>query len=509
VTCPSCHAENPASARDCARCGRALLPTLTAGSIVASRYEILALLGTGGMGVVYKAHDRALDDVVALKVLREEFARTGELGKRFRSEIRLARKVTHRNVCRIHEYGEDRGHRYISMEFVDGVNLKELVVRGGGLPLGEAYDAAIQTAEGLQAIHEAGIIHRDLKTPNIMRDNRGTIRLMDFGIAKELGAAGLTVAGQLIGTPEYMSPEQALGQKVDFRTDIYSLGIVTFEVFTGQVPFHGDTPVATVYRQVQEAAKLEGRVPNPLIPVLAKALAKKPADRHPTARGLAMALSLARESSDQQIPRAERPAGTAPRADARAEEGRVAAGSPRPRDESRRPAAELAGTPGWAGAGPRTPAPSWPAMPAIVLGPFVDALRDRDKSVRWRAALALGEVGPEASEAAALALIDALRDSDEGVRWAAAASLGRLGALAKDAVPALVGALGDDAVSEQARESLVKIGVLAVPALIDAIEGGDDAVRWRAADALTRIGVSRQVRRPGPSRPGPPLKSQR
>ena len=151
------------------------MTALARGELLAGRFEILAVIGSGGMGIVYKARDRSLEEDVALKVLRPEFASTQEAARRFLSEIKLARKVSDRHVCRIFEYGEDAGLRYICMELVDGVNLKQLVQDQGALPPADAYEAAIQIADGLSAIHEAGVIHRDLKTPNIMRDNRGIV----------------------------------------------------------------------------------------------------------------------------------------------------------------------------------------------------------------------------------------------------------------------------------------------------------------------------------------------
>jgi TonB family protein len=203
-------------------------------------------------------------------------------------------------VCSIFGDGIYRGLLYICMEFVEGVDLRHLVGRRGGLPPAEAYGTATQIADGLQAIHDIGVVHRDLKTANVMIDLRGVVRLMDFGIAKQWqseSAAGATDTGQLIGTPEYMSPEQIRGEKVDHRSDIYALGIVTFETFTGRVPFRGDTPVATIFKHLQEAVPVathEGRlVPPELRPVLLKTLAKAPADRYDTAREVAEALRLA------------------------------------------------------------------------------------------------------------------------------------------------------------------------------------------------------------------------
>jgi serine/threonine protein kinase len=302
MICPSCKAPNDDLAEACFTCGRAL-SALTQGAVIAGRYEVLSPLGRGGMGMVYKAHDRMLDETVAIKVLRAEFANTDEMAQRFRYEIKLARKVSHRNVCRIHEYGEDAGIRYISMEFVEGTDLKQLARdRGGCLGHEEGFDIAIQVADGLQAIHDVGIVHRDLKATNIMRDERGLVRLMDFGIAKsEAGerstGAGLTSAGQIMGTPEYMSPEQCLGEKLDHRSDIYALGIVIYEMFVGHVPFRGDTPVATLFKHIQDPVPFEAeaaaRIPMAAVPVLRRALAKNRADRFASASVAADALRRA------------------------------------------------------------------------------------------------------------------------------------------------------------------------------------------------------------------------
>lgn len=292
LTCASCSASNDETDEVCFQCGHALSP-ITAGTVIGARYEIVSRLGKGGMGTVYRARDRVLDEIVALKLLRADLTAVPEMARRFRSEIKLARRVTHPNVCRIHDYGEDGRTQFISMELIEGVDLKQLIRRGGPLDPDDAFQAAIQVANGLQAIHAEGIIHRDLKTPNIMRDGKGVVRLMDFGIAKEYlaGSAGATATGLVVGTPEYMSPEQARGARVDPRSDIYALGIVIFELFTGEVPFHGDTPVATLFKQIQEPPPLDGpagaRLPATLVPELRKALAKDPARRHGTAKELA------------------------------------------------------------------------------------------------------------------------------------------------------------------------------------------------------------------------------
>ena len=311
--CPSCGASQEADTEACFACGR-LISALTQGHVLALRYEIQNLLGKGGMGVVYKAHDRLLDEPVAIKVLRSELMSDPDLARRFRSEIKLARKVSHANVCRIHEYGEDGPLSYISMALIEGTDLRKVLRRNPeGLPPDEAFEAAIQASDGLQAIHQVGIIHRDLKTPNIVRDEAGVVRLMDFGIAKEADRnAGFTATGEVMGTPEYMSPEQCRGERLDFRSDVYSMGIVVYEMFTGRVPFHGETVMATLLQQLQEPPPLDGpaaaRLPPLVVPVLRRALAKQPADRYPSAAHLAEALRAARSGASTPLSSATVPA---------------------------------------------------------------------------------------------------------------------------------------------------------------------------------------------------------
>src|SRR5262249_39733014 len=187
MICALCTAENQTNVIVCERCGHDLAreAELRVGSVIDGRYELLAALGKGGMGVVFKARDRLLDEVVALKVLREDVRLANEGTRRFRSEIKLARRVSHPNVCRLHEYGEDAGLRYVSMAFVDGADLKQAIVRQGPPPVDEALEMAVAVAEAVAAIHAAGIVHRDLKTSNVMRDAHGRIQVMDFGIAKD------------------------------------------------------------------------------------------------------------------------------------------------------------------------------------------------------------------------------------------------------------------------------------------------------------------------------------
>jgi hypothetical protein len=312
MSCPSCRAENDPSAAECFACGSPLHPALSSlaeGAIFASRFRILGPLGRGGMGMVYRAFDRDLGETVAIKVLRPDVARQSGRGeRRFRSEIRLARRVRHRNVCSVYGDGEDRGLRYICMELVEGENLAVAARRDGGLPPAEAWDAALQVSDGLVAIHDVGVVHRDLKTANLMRDHRGVVRVMDFGIAKlcrgASGSATVTATGSLMGTPEYMSPEQLRGDEVDFRSDLYSLGVVTYELFTGTLPFRGETAVATIVKQLQDAPRLEApALPDALRPLLRVALAKAPAERFVDAREMRRALGAARKEATEGRPR--------------------------------------------------------------------------------------------------------------------------------------------------------------------------------------------------------------
>jgi serine/threonine-protein kinase len=308
MLCPACRLENEDKAAECVGCGRALAPrTLVAGDVVASRYEILSALGAGGMGVVYKANDRALDETVALKVLLADASKDPSLARRFRSEIKLAWKVRHKNVCGIHEYGEDGELLYISMELVEGHDLGRLLRDGGPFNWGEAYDVAEQAATGLVAIHDAGVIHRDLKPANITRDAHGVVRLMDFGIAKvwgEKSSAGVTSTGKVAGSPGYMSPEQMRGTELDFRSDVYALGLVIYELFTGQQAFRAATPVAAMLRRLEEEIAFDGPeaalVPVALVPVLRGALARDRNQRYRSSAELLAALKQARSALAEQ-----------------------------------------------------------------------------------------------------------------------------------------------------------------------------------------------------------------
>ena len=265
-------------------------PHVAPGSLFSGRYDVLGTIGKGGMGVVYRARDRQLDEVVALKVLRSDVLKDDPtLLERFKQEIKLARRITHRNVLRTHDFGETQGTPYISMEYLEGVTLKDLIRGKGALPLPVGLRIAKQMCLGLEAAHQEGVVHRDIKPQNMLIiPETGDLKIMDFGIARvsemKAGAAGLTSTGTVMGTPDYMPPEQAQGQPADFRSDIYSLGIVLYEIFTGHLPFTGDSVMAVVLAHIQKPAPAP-RQANPAIPpeleaIILRCIEKSPAKRY-------------------------------------------------------------------------------------------------------------------------------------------------------------------------------------------------------------------------------------
>lgn len=500
MNCPTCRAEAPPNAEMCAGCGKPLFD-LEPGVVLASRYVVQGLLGRGGMGSVHKAHDRVLDETVALKILKPHFARAPEIAQRFRTEIKLARKIRNPNVCAIHEYGDTDGIRYLSMEFVDGVTLREKIRETGGLQPPEALEIAGQILSGLQAVHDVGIIHRDLKTPNIMLDTAGLVRLMDFGMAKQRGVndgGAATAIGQIMGTPEFMSPEQAKGERADFQSDIYAMGVVLYELLTGTVPFRGATLVDVMLKHVHEEPPLEGpaaaKIPLPLVPILKKALAKSPADRYASARGMAAALRQA--TMPEPAPAV---VDVLPRGNGHADA-----------DVPPRPLPLALTTPRTASAaGLNVPVldGSDPAALRERIQGLVRALKDPDASARWSAALTLGECGPAARDAAG-PLITALDDMNFWVGEAAATALRKItgtsgpgerrrnrGPAAPAPVPpavvSLLKSMENPATRWMAVVALGELGATArdaIPALVDAIDDEDSAVRWDAVKALGKMG---------------------
>src|SRR5215469_4616323 len=244
--------------------------------VIGNRYEILQLLGEGGMGAVYKARDREVDRFVALKIIRPELASRPDILARFKQELILARQVTHKNVIRIFDLGEADGMKFITMDFVEGRDLKTILRDNGKFNHNDAVQIITQLCRALDAAHSEGVIHRDLKPQNIMLDAKNRVTVMDFGIARSLEMTGMTQTGSLVGTPEYMSPEQAKGEEVDARSDLFTVGIIFYELLTGKTPFHAETTYATLLKRTQERARppieLEPGIPPQISSVVMKCL---------------------------------------------------------------------------------------------------------------------------------------------------------------------------------------------------------------------------------------------
>ena len=304
MKCPSCLAENNPDSRFCRFCATPLpsettsgatpsktllasFDDLARGSLFAGRYEIIEEVGKGGMGKVYKAYDRTLREPVALKLLKPEISFNEKAVERFRNELKFARKISHRHVCRLFDLGEAAVVHFITMEFVEGEDLKAFVRRSGHLTWPKAVATARQIAEGLAEAHRLGVVHRDLKPQNVMIDREGNAKIMDFGLARFVEGDGLTGSGVLMGTPEYMSPEQVDLKEVDARSDLYALGAILFEMVTGRVPFTGETPLSVAIKHKNEKAadtrELNPLIPEPLSKLVARLLEKNPALRLQTA----------------------------------------------------------------------------------------------------------------------------------------------------------------------------------------------------------------------------------
>ena len=307
VTCPKCRFENPGDTSYCGKCAaplpssrkidfshtetlQALMKELTTGSTFAGRYRIIEELGRGGMGRVYKVLDTEIREEVALKLLNPEIASDEKTIDRFRNELKYARKITHRNVCRMHDINRENDTYFITMEYVPGEDLKTVIKRTGQLSEGEAVPLAAQVCEGLTEAHRLGVVHRDLKPQNIMIDCDGHVRIMDFGIARSLAARGVTEAGMIIGTPDYMSPEQVEGTEADARSDIYALGATFYEMVTGRVPFEGDTALIVAMKHKAELPlspkEINPRLSEELTAVILRCLEKDREKRYQTAAEL-------------------------------------------------------------------------------------------------------------------------------------------------------------------------------------------------------------------------------
>jgi serine/threonine protein kinase/tetratricopeptide (TPR) repeat protein len=321
IKCPKCHSENPETKQFCADCGTQLIPSskdihpevtetlqtpvreLTTGSTFAGRYQIIEELGKGR---VYKVHDSELREKIALKLLKPEIGIDKEMIERFRNELKLARKISQRNVCRMHDLNREEGAYYITMEYVHGEDLKRLIRKVGQMSAGKTISIAKQVCEGLAEAHSLGIVHRDLKPQNIMVDEAGNAKIMDFGIARSLKAKGITGAGVMIGTPEYMSPEQVEGKEVDQRSDIYSLGVILYEMATGRVPFEGDTPFTIGVKHKSEIPRnpkeLNAQMPEDLSRLILRCLEKDKEKRYQTTAQIVSDLA----KIEQGLPTTER-----------------------------------------------------------------------------------------------------------------------------------------------------------------------------------------------------------
>jgi len=273
------------------------------GSLLAGRYEIRQQLGAGGMGVVYRAFDRELKEPVAIKTLKPELLGDSNLLERFKQEIRLARRISHPNVVRTHDLGEADGTYFITMEFVEGTSLDELLKRRGSLPLDVTLTIGRQLCRALEVAHAQGVVHRDIKPQNLVVDAKGFLKVMDFGIARlvegrQPPGEGLTAEGSIIGTPEYMAPEQLMGQPVDGRTDLYAAGVVLFECATGRRLFSGTSFATLLLKQVQDAPpdprSIAPGLPEAFAAAVLKALAKRPEDRWQSAAEFTHALDRIR-----------------------------------------------------------------------------------------------------------------------------------------------------------------------------------------------------------------------
>jgi len=306
MKCPRCHSANPETSRFCGNCAAPLspegqdspyftktlttpLPALRKGAIFANKYRISDEIGRGGMGVVFKAEDIRLKRPVALKLLPFELSQSPEARERFVREAQAAAALDHPNICTVYEVEEREGQAYIAMTYIDGQSIKEKIAQGP-LKIEETLDIAVQVAEGLKEAHRKGIVHRDIKPANVMLTAKGQAKIMDFGLARLENAGDLTKTAIVMGTVAYMSPEQALGKKVDHRTDIWSFGCLLYEMLAGHGPFQGGHEQAIfqsiVHVDPQPVTALRQDIPAGVVKILERCLQKNPLDRYPDAAAL-------------------------------------------------------------------------------------------------------------------------------------------------------------------------------------------------------------------------------
>jgi len=281
------------------------------GEVIADRYELEEVVGTGGMSSVYRAHDRLLERTVALKVLHEHYSSDDDYVERFRREARAAAQLTHPGIVTVIDRGEQDGRQFIVFEHVSGETLKDVVLREGRLPIRRAVELALEIARALEFAHERGLVHRDVKPQNVLLNGDGRAKVTDFGIAREVDVEqSMTQTGTVLGTSHYLAPEQARGELVDEKSDVYSLGAVLFEFLTGEVPFPGDNFVTVAMMQIHEEPRdvreLRLDVPPRVAAAVACALEKDPARRFPTMRDFANELKACLKELTEAAP-AENP----------------------------------------------------------------------------------------------------------------------------------------------------------------------------------------------------------
>ena len=322
MECPKCQFENPKDMSFCVKCGTKLgfkevshaetktllkhRQELDTGSTFAGRYQVVEEMGRGGMGRVYKVVDTKLKEELALKIIHPEIAAEERIIERFGNELKMARKISHKNVCRMYHFEEDEGIHYLTMEFIRGESLKDMIGMMGQLSPGQALAVVKQVCEGLVEAHKLGVVHRDLKPSNIMIDRDGIARIMDFGIARSLEAKGITRTGTMIGTPEYMSPEQVEGLETDQRSDLYSLGVILYEMVAGRIPFDGETPFSIALKhkseKPQDPRKINSQIPENISKMIMRCLEKDREKRYQTAGELLSELN----KIEEDIPTKER-----------------------------------------------------------------------------------------------------------------------------------------------------------------------------------------------------------
>lgn len=294
--------------------GASQMPTsfLSVASALENRFQVLKEIGRGGMGVVFQAYDKQLKEQVAIKVLSPLLSHDTEALERLKREVSAARRVTHTNVIRIHDITETNQLYYVSMEYFNGISLKEFIRQTGALSAMQATQIASQICDGLEAAHQQGVIHRDLKSQNIIINTANQVKIIDFGLARTAHLDGMTVSGLIMGTPEYMAPEQVSGKRVDERADIYSLGVILYELFTGRLPFTGDSAISVGFKQIKDdppsPRSINPQISEEVQKVILKALEKDPFARHRNVTELKKALEVAVRDPMLQLSEQSRPA---------------------------------------------------------------------------------------------------------------------------------------------------------------------------------------------------------